>query len=55
MKPNRIKTNLNDELSGASLSAQVEGGSAKAGRDFTHSSAALIQFDTGRVQSRFSV
>ncbi|KAM4575435.1 FRAS1-related extracellular matrix protein 1b [Fundulus diaphanus] len=31
----------------AYVSIQVEEGSAKVGRDFTHSSAALIQFDTG--------
>ncbi|KAM4738568.1 LOW QUALITY PROTEIN: FRAS1-related extracellular matrix protein 1b [Anableps anableps] len=31
----------------AYVSIQVEEGSAKPGRDFTHSSAALIQFDTG--------
>ncbi|XP_023194698.1 FRAS1-related extracellular matrix protein 1-like isoform X1 [Xiphophorus maculatus] len=39
----------------AYVSIQVEEGSAKAGRDFTHSSAALIQFDTGVNVKTWSV
>ncbi|XP_068447643.1 FRAS1-related extracellular matrix protein 1b isoform X2 [Clinocottus analis] len=31
----------------AYVTIQVEGGSAKPGKDFTHSTASLIQFDTG--------
>lgn len=34
---------------------QVEEGTAKPGRDFTHSSAALIQFDPGKTGSDYSL